>query len=90
MSRYLPKLARWMATVILLVGIVAGLSGFADFDAYGSAAADAAMLEYDAEIKVLRAAIQMCGGENSVATLVEDGLYQCTTKRGFKTAQVSP
>jgi hypothetical protein len=90
MSRHLPERVRWMATVILFVGVVAALSGFADLDAYGSATADAAILEHDAEIKVLQAAIQMCGGENTVATLVADGLYQCSTKRGFKTAQVSP
>jgi hypothetical protein len=90
MSRHLPELVRWLTTTVLLVGIVASLSGFADLDAYGSATADAAMLEHDAEIKVLQAAIQMCGGENAVATLVADGLYQCSTKRGFKTAQVSP
>ena len=87
MSRYLPDLLMWLWVTLVVVVMSAALMGFADVDSYHP---DDALLGHDAEIKVLRAAIQMCGGENSVATLVEDGLYQCATKRGFKTAQVSP
>jgi hypothetical protein len=87
MSRYLPDLLMYLWISLVVVVMSAALMGFADVDSYSP---DDALLGHSEDIKVLRAAIQMCGGENSVATLVEDGLYQCATKRGFKTAQVSP
>lgn len=42
-----------------------------------SATADAAVTEHRAHIKVLRAAVAMCGGHEAVA--LADGAFQCVT-----------
>lgn len=49
---------------------------------------DSAIAEHSAEIRMLRAAIEMCGGENSIAHDLGNGSIQCLTKRGHKTIVV--
>ena len=49
---------------------------------------DSVIAEHADEIKMLRAAVEMCGGENSVAEDLGDGTVQCRTKRGYKTITV--
>lgn len=53
---------------------------------------DSVIAEHQAEIRMLRAAIEMCGGENAVAKDLGNGSIQCLTKRGQKTivAKVAP
>lgn len=57
-----------------------------------SDAAEQAIAEHAEEIKMLRAAIEMCGGENAVAQDLGNGAWQCFDKHGRKTvtAEVTP
>lgn len=58
-------------------------------DARGQAPVpDSAIAEHQGEIRMLRAAIEMCGGENAVAQDLGNGSIQCLTKRGHKTIVV--
>lgn len=52
---------------------------------YQSDAAEQAIAEHAEEIKTLRAAIAMCGGENAVAQDLGNGAWQCFDKHGRKT-----
>ena len=71
--------------VALIVSALAVLGPALDADDWRSAAADDAIKEHAAEIKQLRAAMAMCGGENAVAESLGNGEWQCLTKRGHKT-----
>lgn len=49
---------------------------------------ESAIAEHQAEIRMLRAAVEMCGGQNAVAQDLGNGTVQCLTKRGHKTIVV--
>ena len=61
-----------LAAFILILCALAYLGPAIDIH---SADADAAVSEHRSEIKVLRAAIDMCGGYEAVA--LADGAFQC-------------
>lgn len=50
-----------------------------------SDAAEQAIAEHAEEIRALRAAIEMCGGENAVAQDLGNGSWQCFTHQGKRT-----
>lgn len=54
-----------------------------------NAAADDAIRSERAAIKLMNAAKEMCGGENTVAQLHANGQWECFTKRGQRFAKVS-
>ena len=72
--------------VIATVGI---LGPSLDFFETRSAAGDAAVIEHRAAIKVLQAAIEMCGGnENATAVDLGGGRWQCLSTGGRVLAEV--
>lgn len=79
-------------TAALLFAVVLLWGTMIDSYSDESAAANDAIAEHSAEIRMLRAAVEMCGGENAVAQDLGNGTVQCFTHRGFKTriAKVTP
>jgi hypothetical protein len=77
---------RTFNVALLLVAIVAALGILGptlDADDWRSAAGDEAVIEHHAEIKVLQAAIEMCGGnENATAVDLGGGKWQCLSTGG--------
>ena len=72
-------------TLFVLAAIATlGILGPAlDADDWRSAAGDAAVIEHRQEIKVLQAAIEMCGGnENATAVDLGGGKWQCLSTGG--------
>lgn len=78
MKRDIITTHRWlnMAGIALCIALAAMLT-WARPAKDTSATADAAIADRHAEIKALRAAIDMCGGPDVVAEEVSKGVYQC-------------
>jgi len=83
---------RTLNIAMLVVAIVAtlGILGPSlDEDDLRSAAGDAAVIEHREQIKVLQAAVEMCGGnENVTAVDLGDGRWQCLSTGGAVLAGV--
>ena len=79
-----------IALFVLAAVATLGILGPAlDADDWRSASGDAAVIEHRAEIKVLQAAIEMCGGnENATAVDLGDGRWQCLSTGGQVLAEV--
>ena len=72
-----------IALMVLAAVAALGILGpTLDADDWRSAAGDAAVKEHRAEIKVLQAAIAMCGSENATAVDLGDGKWQCLSTGG--------
>ncbi len=73
-----------IALLVLAIIATVGILGPAlDAVDWRSAAGDAAVAEHRAEIKVLQAAIDMCGGnENATAIDLGEGKWQCLSTGG--------
>jgi len=71
---------------LLVLSFITALAWYGpslDADDWRSAAGDAAVIEHREQIKVLQAAIEMCGSENATAVDLGDGRWQCLSTGGL-------
>jgi len=73
------NIALFVLSIVATLGI---LGPALDADDWRSAAGDLAVIEHRQEIKVLQAAIEMCGSENATAVDLGDGRWQCLSTGG--------
>ena len=79
-----------IALMVLAAVAALGILGpTLDADDWRSAAGDQAVIEHRAEIRVLQAAIAMCGSENATAVDLGDGRWQCLSTGGRRHAGCS-